>query len=123
MIKDVVGNGSFIQVTGGGNFAPYINMSNHSAGMVRYNGSTNSFEVYDGMSWMILSNNVANVGLTGEAQSILAWARQKMDDEIKLEKLAQEHPAINLALNNLKKAKTQLDATIILSKEHEQTTS
>jgi hypothetical protein len=70
-----------------------------------------------------MSSSVASVGLTGEAVNILSWAKQKMEDEIMLEKLAREHPAINLALDNVKKAKTQLDAIIILSKEHEQTTS
>ena len=123
MIKDVIGTSPFVQVTGGGGYTPYINMSNPSAGMTRWNGNTNNFEVYDGVSWIPLSSNVASVGLTGEAVNILSWAKQKMDDEATLEKLAKEHPAINFALDNLKKAKTQLDAIIILSKEHDQTTS
>jgi len=123
MIKDVIGTGPFVQVTGGGGYTPYINMSNPSAGMTRFNGNTQSIEVYDGSSWMIMSSSVASVSLTGEAVNILSWAKQKMDDEATLEKLAKEHPAINLALDNLKKAKTQLDAIIILSKEHDQTTS
>ena len=123
MIKDITASGPFIQVMGGGNYTPYINMSNPSAGMTRFNGNTQSLEVYDGHSWMVMSSIVASVGLTGEAISILSWAKQKMEDESVLEKLAKEHPAINLALDNVKKAKTQLDAIIILSKEHDQTTS
>ena len=123
MIKDVIGTGPFVQVMGGGGYTPYINMSNPSAGMTRFNGNTQSIEVYDGSSWMIMSSSVASVSLTGEAVNILSWAKQKMEDEVMLEKLAKEHPAINLALDNLKKAKTQLDAIIILSKEHDQTTS
>ena len=119
MIKDVIGNTPFIQVTGGGGYTPYINMSNPSAGMTRFNGNTQNLEVYDGHSWMVMSSSVASVGLTAEAQSILMWAKQKMEDEVMLEKLAREHPAINLALDNVKKARTQLDAIIILSKEHE----
>ena len=121
MIKDVIGTGPFVQVMGGGGYTPYINMSNPSAGMTRFNGNTQSIEVYDGSSWMILSSSVASVSLTGEAVNILSWAKQKMEDEVMLEKLAKEHPAINFALDNLKKAKTQLDTTIILSKEHETT--
>jgi hypothetical protein len=123
MIKDVISTSPFVQVTGGSSYTPYINMSNPSAGMTRFNGNTQSIEVYDGSSWMMLSSNVANVSLTGEAVNILSWAKQKMEDEVMLEKLAKEHPAINLALENVKKAKTQLDAIIILSKEHDQTTS
>ena len=123
MIKDVISSGPYLQVMGGGGYTPYVNMSSPSAGITRFNGNTQSLEVYDGASWMVISSSVASVGLTAEAQSILMWAKKKMDDEAVLEKLAREHPAINLALENLKKAKIQLDATIILSKDHEQTTS
>ena len=97
MIKDVIGTGPFVQVMGGGGYTPYINMSNPSAGMTRFNGNTQSIEVYDGSSWMIMSSSVASVSLTGEAVNILSWAKQKMEDEVMLEKLAREHPAINLA--------------------------
>jgi hypothetical protein len=123
MIKDVISSGPFLTVNGGGNFTPYINMSNTSAGMVRWNGNSTSFEIYDGSSWMILSTSVASVGLNSDAIAAITWAQQKMSEEAAIEKLAKEHPAINIAFDNLKKAKIQLDATIILSKEHEQSTS
>ena len=123
MIKDVISGGPFIQIAGGGGYTPYINMSNPSAGMTRFNGNTQSLEVYDGHAWMVISSSVASVSLTGEAVSIMEWARKKMNEEAAIETLAREHPAINIALDNLKKAKIQLDATIILSKEHDQTTS
>jgi hypothetical protein len=123
MIKDVISSGPFVNVLGGGNFAPYINMSNASAGMVRWNGTTSSFEIYDGSIWQVMSTSVASVSLNNDAISVITWAKQKMDDEAMLEKLAKEHPAINFALENLKKAKTQLDAIIILSKEHDTSTS
>ena len=123
MIKEVIGSGPFVNVSGVVSFTPYINMSNASAGMTRWNGNTNNFEVYDGMSWMTISSNVATVGLNNDATNAITWALKKMEEESKLEKLAKEHPAINLALDNLKKAKTQLDAIIILSKEHDTSTS
>ena len=123
MIKDVTSSGPFMQVMGGGGYSPFINMSNPSAGMTRWNGNTQSLEVYDGLTWMVISSSVASVGLTGEAVAIMEWAKKKMAEEANLAELAREHPAINIALDNLKKAKIQLDATIILSKEHDQTTS
>ena len=121
MIKEIINSGPFVSISGGGNYTPYINMSNPSAGMTRWNGNTNNFEVYDGATWMMLSSNVATIGLTGDATNAISWALRKIEEESKLEKLAKEHPAINLALDNLKKAKTQLDAIIILSKEHDTT--
>jgi hypothetical protein len=123
MIKEVISGGLFVNVSGGGNYTPYINMSNPSAGMTRWNGNTNNLEVYDGMSWMTISSNVATVSLNNDAVRAITWANDKMNQEIALEALAKEHPAINLALDNVKKAKTQLDAIIILSKEHDTSTS
>jgi multidrug resistance efflux pump len=102
---------------------PYIPPGGQSAGIVRYNTNMNVMEVYDGQNWREIANSYANVSLTGEAEALLDWARRKRNEEAELEALAKEHPAINIALANLKKAKMQLDATIILSKEHDQTTS
>ncbi len=83
----------------------------------------NNIEVYDGQVWKEMSSNYATVSMTPEAEALFDWVRKKRDEEIELEALAREHPAINIALDNLKKAKIQLDATIILSKEHDTSTS
>ena len=82
----------------------------------------NIVEVYDGQSWKEVSS-YASIALTGEAEALLDWARKKRDEEMQIETLARKHPAINIALGNLKKAKIQLDTTIILSKENEESTS
>ena len=107
MIKEVISSGPFVSVSGGSNFTPYINMSNVSAGITRWNGNTNNFEVYDGATWMTLSSNVASVGLNKDAVGAITWTLKKMAEEDELENLAREHPAINIALDNLKKAKIQ----------------
>ena len=123
MIKGIAHTGRYLQVTGGSPMNPYIPSGGQSAGMLRYNTNINTIEVYDGQVWKEVSSNFANVALTSEAEALLDWARKKRDEELQLEVLAKEHPAINIALGNLKKAKIQLDATIILSKEHDETTS
>jgi hypothetical protein len=123
MIREIIGGGPFLSVSSGDAFTPYINMSMPSAGMTRWNGNTNNLEVYDGSAWMTINSNTATLGLTNDATYAITWVLRKMEEESKLEKLAKEHLAINLALDNLKKAQRQLDATIILSKEHEKTTS
>ena len=123
MIKGINHSGRYLQVTGGSPMSTYIPPGNQSAGMMRYNTSNNNVEVYDGSLWKEMSLSYAIVSLTGEADLLLDWARKKRDEEIQLEQLAKEHPAINIALGNLKKAKIQLDATIILSKEHDTSTS
>ena len=93
------------------------------SGMVRYNTNTNVMEVYDGVSWKEISNNYSTIELDDEAIRLLDWAKAKMIEEQMYQNLAESHPAVKVALENLEKAKQQLDVTIILSKEHEQTTS
>jgi hypothetical protein len=123
MIKGIAHTGRYLQVTGGSPINPYIPPGGQSAGMVRYNTNMNIMEIYDGQSWKELSTSYASVGLTSEAESLLDWARNKMAEELKYKALANEHPAVKIALENLERAKQQLDATIILSKEHDTTTS
>ena len=121
MIKGITHSGRYLQVTGGSPISTYIPPGGQSAGMLRYNTSSCNIEVYDGSSWKELSTTYASVSITAEAEALLDWARRKRDEEFQIETLAKEHPAINIALDNLKKAKIQLDATIILSKENETT--
>ena len=123
MIKGISQSGRYLQVTGGSPINPYIPAGGQSAGMLRYNTNMNTVEVYDGQVWKEVTNGYASVSLTGEAEALLDWARNKMSEELQYKALANEHPAVQIALENLKKAKIQLDATIILSKEHDQTTS
>jgi hypothetical protein len=70
---------------------------------------------------MVISSSVASIGLNNEAIRAITWANDKMNEEIALKELAKDHPAVKIALDNLERAKQQLDATIILSKEHEPT--
>lgn len=123
MIKGITHSGKYLQVTGGSPISTYVPPGSQSAGMLRYNTSSCNMEVYDGSSWKELSTTYASVSMTGEAEALFDWVRRKRDEELQLEALAREHPAINIALGNLKKAKIQLDATIILSKEHDTSTS
>jgi hypothetical protein len=121
MISNISG-GTHIVVTNGNSSGPYINnYSNKSmVGMVRYNG--NHLEVYDGSDWLILSAPPVNIDLTGSANAAIAWAMSKMAEETELQRMADNHPAVKAAYENMKRAAEQLKATIILSKD-EQTTS
>jgi hypothetical protein len=123
MIKGINSTGRYTVVQGGTAMNPYIAPGGQSAGMVRYNTNMNIMEIYDGQSWKELSTSYASVGLTSEAESLLDWARNKMAEELRYKAIANEHPAVKIALENLERAKQQLDATIILSKEHDTSTS
>lgn len=73
--------------------SPYISPGSMSAGMVRYNSSSQNLEVYDGNAWLTLSGS-ADVGLTPEAQATLDWAYRKMKEDEQLEELMKKHPGL-----------------------------
>ena len=103
---------------------PYINMNAPSSGMVRYNGNTKNLEVFDGSSnvWLQMYGQNADIQLSPQVQAVVNWANQRMADESEWEKLAKTNDAVKIALENMKKAKQQLDITAKLVKEHNETT-
>ena len=122
MIKGLAGvNG--IRVDGGNTSVPYVNqnVSNPMQGMIRVWGT--DMQVFDGTSWITMNTSYATVGLDPVTQEVIDWVKQKMQEEKELHRLSKENSAVRLALENLKRAREQLDVTIILSKEHEKSTS
>lgn len=112
-----------ITVAGGSTSVPYVdqNHSNPMQGMVRIWGS--DLQVFTGSGWQNLSASYATASLDQDVLDTLAWARKARDEEKEFSKLAEENPAVKIALDNMRRAQAQLKATIILSKEHDETTS
>lgn len=104
---------------------PYINMNAPSSGMVRYNGNTKNLEVFDGSSnvWLQMYGQNADIQLSGDVLLTVNWAKKKIAEETEWEKLAETNDAVKIALENMKKARQQLDITAKLVKEHNETTS
>jgi len=120
MIKSITG-GSGVVVNGPSFGMPYVDSTRPSAGMMRYKDY--QFEVYDGTQWLVAVAGAPNICLDNYVLETIEWARKKMAEEAEVNRLASGHPAIQIALDNFKKAKQQLDATIILSKEHDKETT
>ena len=122
MIKGLMGSRG-IAVNGGDTSVPYVNqnVSNPIQGIIRVWG--NDMQVFDGSNWMNITTSYATVGLDPVTQEAIDWVKQKMQDEKELHQLSKENPAVQIALDNLKRAQEQLDVTIILSKEYEKSTS
>jgi hypothetical protein len=93
-------SGRYITVGGGMPSNPYISPGAVGAGMVRYNSNMNCMEVNDGNMWKQLGVNYANVELTGEAQSILDWAKKKMAEENRIDELCEKYPGLRKARDN-----------------------
>lgn len=115
MIKGLTA-GTFLQVDNGNVSGVYLSTNNMPmTGMTRY--YNNNLEVYDGQVWQQVPSSYAHVKLSDSASSAIQWALNKMAEEAELNKLAENHPAVQAALENVKRAEEQLKATVILSKE------
>ena len=122
MIKNITPIGRYIAVSGG-NSSTYVNGYSGAQGVgnMRFNTSTQNMEVFDGSSWITLNMDYASVGLNGDAESLLDWAREKRNEEMKWYSLASSNEAVRIALEQLEQAKTRLELTAILSREYETT--
>jgi hypothetical protein len=120
MIKGLQGI-SGITVSGGNTALPYVgpNINNPITGMLRINGT--EMEVFNGSSWQMLSTSYATVGLDQDTLDIVQWARKRRDEESKWYALASSNEAVRIALEQLEQAKTRLELTAILSRDHETT--
>ena len=113
MIKSISA-ASGLAVAGGSTSYPYVNMNNASAGMVRYNGNTQNFEVYDGNTWMVMYMAAATVTLDYDVQNILNWAKDKMLEDQRIKDLAKINPTVADALAAVEAAKEKLQVTATL---------
>ena len=119
MIKDVTASGRYMTVYSGST-STYVNGYSglQGVGNMRYTSSQN-MEVFDGNNWIQLGMGIATIGLNGEAESLLDWARRKRDEELQLNALAETHPAVKSAMEAVKRAQEQLQLIRDLSVEHE----
>lgn len=124
MIKNIAPTGRYIQVTGT-SANTYVNgiYGAQGVGNMRYNTSSQYMEVFDGSAWVTLNMDYASVGLSGEAESLLDWARQKRDEELAWKSLAEKNQAVKIALDNLEQARRQLDITAKLAREYDTETT
>jgi hypothetical protein len=106
MIKNILGKNNVI-VNYQSN-TPYISPGAQGAGMVRYNTNTNEMEVYDGVVWKSISTSV-EVGLSGETEMLLQWAREKMLEDQRVEELCKKHPGLAKARDNYEMFKRLVD--------------
>lgn len=118
MIKGV-NSGNGIQVNSGYTSWPQfynnsLSSNNTLVGQVRYNGSSQNFEVYDGSTWLMMSSSYPTVELSGEVQSIINWARMKMAEEARIKELAAKHPSVADALEAVKQAEEQVKVVAAL---------
>lgn len=109
MIRGINSSSRYITVSGGSPNT-YISPGSVGAGMLRYNSNTNCIEVNDGVSWKQLDMGYVTVELNAEAESLLDWARSKMQEERRIKELCEKYPG-------LKKAKENYDLILNIIKD------
>ena len=116
MISGLTSKGGHIIVSGGSPSTMYIDNNRPLAGSVKFDGPLNSLMIFDGSIWLQMSRSYASIELSASSERALIWATNAMLKEEEAARLAKDHAAVKIALDNLEKAKQQLDVTIILSK-------
>jgi len=115
MIRTILSSGRYVTVSGGTS-APYINSYGNGigAGNMRFNTQTQCTEVCDGNNWISMASGSVSVGLNGDAEALLDWARTKRDEEYRIAALAAKHPTVADALAAVQLAQDQLKVVTLL---------
>jgi hypothetical protein len=121
MIKSIIG-GPFVNVIGGQLSRTYVSNgcttlpNNKVTGDMVYDTNEQCIKVFDGASWIRMNEGYATVELNGDAQSLLQWARQKRNEEMERENLAQTNPAIKDLMNQIEEKQDQIKMVMTLLK-------
>ena len=110
MIKGIYNGGRYMQVNNASPSWPNIYNTYNSntsgpqtfTGQMRYNSQTGNMEVFDGNNWQGMASSIAQVGLTAEAERILDWARDKMNEDATLKARIEKHPGLKDAWEKFK---------------------
>ena len=114
MIKTISTQDNYLSINQYSNFVyPNNSVNNGGLGMVRYNFSTHTLEVYDGSNWRDIGINVG-IGLNPSLSDVLNWAKNQQEIEKRAGELAKENVTIADALEKVNDAKSQLQELVIL---------
>lgn len=98
MIKSIA-HSRYIQVMS--NYPSFISNGGQSSGEMRYNTSNQSVEVYNGITWQGISDNVT-LALSPDAESAMQWAITKMQEEKELKAKMEKYPTLKSAYEQFK---------------------
>ena len=110
MIKTITAGQGLVVTDIHSNWPRFYNSSssNSLVGQMRYNGSSQCIEVYDGNNWLMVGSSYPQVELAPHVQAVVAWAQIKMAEESRLQELARKHPTVADALQAVTKAEEQV---------------
>jgi hypothetical protein len=109
MINQISSNTHYLHVNLSGSNGPHISPGASGAGQVRYNPSMNRLEVNDGAVWLELRNPNVELSLSTQAKKAIDWALRKMEVETERERRAEHNPALQKALEAVRRAEEQYE--------------
>ena len=111
MITGITQHGRYIQVSNGSGVSslPYLNSSNNDPAMGDVRVINGQLSCWIGSSWQPIAGAYASIGLSGEAEVLLDWARTQKDKEQKREELIRNNPALQNAYDAIKRAEANFD--------------
>ena len=109
MINQISSNTHYLHVNLSGSNGPHISPGASGAGQVRYNPSMNRLEVNDGAVWLELRNPNVELSLSTQAKKAIDWALRKMEVETERERRAETNPALQKALEAVRRAEEQYE--------------
>jgi hypothetical protein len=89
----------------------YINTANPAAGQIFYRDG--QLKIFDGNGWISI-NTSQSVELRNDDVVVLAWAREKMNEEKRLQELATKHVVVADAMQEVERAKEKLQVVVNL---------
>jgi len=115
MIKNVYGSGRYLTTLNNG-ATNYMNNFSGAQGLgnMQFNTTTQRIEVWDGHMWQPMQMTDVSVSLTGDAVEAIAWADQKRHEEIKMQTLAEKHPAVADLMAAVREAEEKLRIAVAL---------
>lgn len=113
MIKNIFSCDGHLQIT----ISPQPHITPGSdSGAIRWNSNSQGLEVYNGYSWVNISEQTVAVSLDSEIKSAVSWVKKKMHQETEANILAANNSSVRDALAQLTKAQEQLDIIVALVK-------
>ena len=115
MIKHIYTNGPYLTKTDN-QATNYMNNYSGAQGLgnMRFNTTTQSVEVYDGMMWRQMEMGTVSLSLTPDAVDAIGWVNQKRLEEMKIKELAERHPAVADQLAAVQEAEEKLRMVTLL---------
>lgn len=111
MITGISQYGRYIQVSNGSGSSslPYLSPGNNDPAMGDVRIVNGQLSCWTGSMWQTIAGTYASIGLSGEAEMLLDWAKEQKNKEIQREALIRTNPALQKAYEAIKRAEANFD--------------